>query len=643
MDPEVGVPPPSKRSKSSSHNHEEIQQAWDHYRNYIDDDGGEDNDEEGDDGDGGDIDELLELIEILSATVKVNLLSTNLNNDMISSLQDVKSLLPILMSMAYLQLANHAISHHMFDPSDQINKDEENSSPEYYFQQSLHYWPTNPAALSLLANYNRMNSLASVENICDLYVKASEYAHQWRGIAVKFLQSSVEEEEDDMESSSINAKEWVELLVINGALDVDYIGEEDEKEDNEEEGNGNGNGKDETEEEYSTSEVESTASFMSAFLLSILGKHDDALIHLNKFQLTHRIHPNVWKAAQHHSHHLKQSSSITESSNVLFSPRIYKGGNSGVLPTKLYQNLCELFSPDASYWKESDYDHRGYYSYFIDLEGKANETNLSVRDCPTNIIEDVIVNHLLPLAEQTLQDSNTIVGAEWWTHTRAIGANLGHQIHFDTDEALLRREKKVTHPIISSVLYITGGGGSAGPTIVFDQTPNSTNVSSKAWISHPQDNSFLAFAGDNLHGVLPCGGCSNVANTNNGRSQDIHRLTFMVGFWTRDVTTGMGERSLYTPCGLLPPSTLEHSWVMQSQEGYSNVKQKAADNKDTIQQKFDKLPSVSPAWEEFSNKESSEASTVNTLVIPKGLDHRFFVYKAPHCFSDSLFEKEDCF
>ena len=84
MDPEVGVPPPSKRSKSSSHNQKEIQQAWDHYRNYIDDDGGEDNDEEGDDG--GDIDELLELIEILSATVKVIPLSTNLNNDMIGLL-----------------------------------------------------------------------------------------------------------------------------------------------------------------------------------------------------------------------------------------------------------------------------------------------------------------------------------------------------------------------------------------------------------------------------------------------------------------------------------------------------------------------------------------------------------------------------
>jgi hypothetical protein len=46
----------------------------------------------------------------------------------------------------------------------------------------------------------------------------------------------------------------------------------------------------------------------------------------------------------------------------------------------------------ASYWNESDYAHRGYHSYFFDI------------DEPTNLMEDVIVNHLLPRALQVLKD-----------------------------------------------------------------------------------------------------------------------------------------------------------------------------------------------------------------------------------------------
>ena len=155
--------------------------------------------------------------------------------------------------------------------------------------------------------------------------------------------------------------------------------------------------------------------------------------------------------------------------------------------------MCSLFAPDAPYWLESDYQNRGYYSFFAPKKEKEKE--------PTNVIEDVIKNHLLPLAEQECSDES-IVGVEWWVHTRPTGNNLGHPIHFDTDESLLAREKKVSHPVVSSVLYLTGAerdketnSASAGPTIVFDQTPDSTTVASKAWISKPQDNSFMIFPG----------------------------------------------------------------------------------------------------------------------------------------------------
>jgi len=801
-------PPPAKRIKPSDNttNGNEaivaeqhagagiIQRAWEHYRNFIDGDGGsgapveegdeevedelcngggkndnrhgnggevmpdrqageeaagEGEEEQDEDGDGGgDVDELLELIEILSSTtdaVSPPLPLCNDPDDIASrqSLSDTNALLSILLSMSYLHLASHAISETMFDPDtangqdekeeeasskeQQENKDISSSTPDNYFQQSLHYWPTNPAAHSLLANYHRMNSLSSTQYICEHYVKAAKYASCWRRIALDFLQSGTDEEEKDDDEEEelldgvINAKEWVELLVLNGALDVDYIGGDEEEEEEEDDEDASNGGKDkkqptmeESTEEYSCSQVEATASFMSAFLLSILSKHEEALPHLKKFQLSHRIHPNIWKEAQssHGGNNGTCKSICAESKGErrqacdgkphannesatypFFPPRLYHGsrattnnGCGGVIPTPLYKRLCKLLAPNAQYWKESDYNHRGYYSYFIDLDAPATSDDSSssntktVRECPTNIIEDVIVNHLLPLAEFTLQESTKstsssspprIVGAEWWAHTRPLGANLGHQIHFDTDESLLGREKKVTHPIISSVLYLTGckrngtdgttptDAAVAGSTIVFDQTPSSQEVAPQAWVSHPRDNSFMNFPGNLLHGVLPCAGGRGIADQNGNKDgnlskdkeEEVNRLTFMVGFWTRNVAEGMGERDLYTPCGPLPPATSEHSWVIESQVGYSSNDAKEDKKEQTQQQQqqqnvFDMLPSVSPAWDKLDGKAIKSPITTSdgpALTIPKGLDHRFFVWNAPHCFSESLYDKEDCF
>ena len=132
---------------------------------------------------------------------------------------------------------------------------------------------------------------------------------------------------------------------------------------------------------------------------------------------------------------------------------------------------------------------------------------------------------------------------------------------------------------------------------------------------------------------MPCsGGCSDVKQTD--KENDNHRLTLMVGFWTRDVTIGMNERSLYSPCGDLPPPNSEHSWVLQSQNGYlkKTMRGEKTDT-DSEPSKYDVLKCVSPAWEQFEEDDSA------TLVIPGGLDHRYFVSNAPHCFYNDLFEK----
>ncbi len=736
--------------------------AWEHYRNYMDgNDDTEDDEEEGDTGDEsssrsnehrsshkvhtkeheGDVDELLELIEILSSSLaaaippllfsdssssstnssKTNPLLTQILSD--KSNEDggvLNCLIPILLSMSYVHLANHAVAESYMTASSSLttaiatttttttayNRQDASfslSSPEYFFEQALHYWPTNPIAIVLYANYHRMHNRSSTMDVCDMYVNASENAVFWRRAALEFLERGVgvglgavgggdeegrknncDKEVDTEDEEGINANEWVELLVLNGALDVDNIGtNDDDDEENDDDSS------ELHEEEYSTSGVEATASFMSAFLLSTLSKHDEALLHLQKFRLSHRIHPNVWLAAESEATAIKQDKAVpipsaasSFSPSLLFQPRSYgkdvcdrsnKNHGRGILPPELYQRMCALFAPNAPYWKESNYDHRGYYSYFIDLSHNKNNGVDSLRDHPTNVIEDVIANHLLPLAEQVLQESmsiksesssasssppppSRIVGAEWWTHTRPLGANLGHQIHFDTDESLLVQEKRVAHPIISSVLYLTGAtrgecqGNGAGSTIIFDQTPESTEVAPQAWISHPRDNSLMAFPGNLLHGVLPCNGTRwskglADAATDDNAATIHHRLTFMVGFWTQNVTEGMDtDRELYTPCGNLP-SPSEHSWVKQCQQGYGISVFKPRTEKQWMNEEnckmYDVLPSVSPAWEHIicSGGENEGEHNYSALTIPKGLDHRFFVRNAPHCFAESLYEK----
>lgn len=220
------------------------------------------------------------------------------------------------------------------------------------------------------------------------------------------------------------------------------------------------------------------------------------------------------------------------------------------------------------------------------------------------------------------------------------------------DESLLGREKKVTHPIVSSVLYLTGAkhGSSetakAGATIVCNQTAASQEVASKAWVSHPKDNSFMMFPGNLLHGVLPCTGPEKPKEHSDKGLED-NRLTFMVGFWTRNVAEGMGEhRKLYGPCGPLPPASDEHSWVMECQRGYETTDdiKDVPSIKNASEITSHVLPWTSPAWEEFKSKTKSRSNKdPPPLIAPKGLDHRYFVLNAPHCFSQSLFDEEDCF
>jgi len=267
-------------------------------------------------------------------------------------------------------------------------------------------------------------------------------------------------------------------------------------------------------------------------------------------------------------------------------------------------------------------------------------------------MEEVIVHHLLPLVQKRLSRCHNrgtkrpqIVGAEWWTHTREVGVNLGHQLHFDTDEAMLAQTTIPLHPIVSSVLYLTGEGD-AGSTLVLDQTVDAKRLAGGAWKCKPEDNSFMIFPGDLLHGVLPCRGSSKegqVLNTNGNQNghHPKHRLTLMVGFWTRNVPEEInGYASVpYSPCGPLP----EAGWVNELHEGYDTPEGlvPAEENGATEVQPTspEPLPFVSPAWEYLPHGHDNLFDDEQKLSIPKELDHRFFVQEAPECFRKSLTEK----
>jgi hypothetical protein len=627
-------------------------QVWGHYRDYLDS-LEQQQQQQQDQGGDGDIDELQEVIDIAAPHCPK---CTNQKLEW----RTPTDLLPVLLSVAYYHLADAAIAQYYLssmqeeeeEDDDDDDKEAQANQVQELLTKSLEWFPENAATWSLGANFGRMSHRLSLPTIRGWYERAVEYASPLRTRALVLL-------EDDSSEDHPLVNEWVELLILNQVVGVHFETDEND-------GGANSDQEEIEEEEeeeldglYSTSAVEATSRFMCAMLSSMEGQHDHALQHLKSFPVTHRLHPNVWTV----SNNTQSSDDIPTKPPLVFRP------DQGILPESLYQSMKEVFAPDSAYWKDSNYSSRGYYSYFMDYEKDRKQ--------PRNLIEDVIVNHLLPRAKQVLDETeySSICGYEWWTHTRPIQANLGHNLHFDTEEAMLAQEGKATHPILSSILYLTGGGDDndhhqpAGATILLDQTPDSETVAERCWQGTPKDNSFLVFPGNLLHGVLPCPGHNTTTNnkgaseaTNGGgdvKSREqllihdwkeppkeetvVNRLTFMVGFWTRNVPKAMKERHIYGPCGPLPPATDDHTWVHQIDKGYDNESSVVTTNAE-ITLPVMALPMVSPAWESIESEEAlllAEEGDEPRLRIPHAIDHRFFVQGAPQCFRDSLFEDRE--
>ena len=187
-----------------------VLEAWHHYRSYVDASDGD-----GEDGGGatGEIDELLEVIDLLSPLGPPPFDADGSGAG--PPLGDAGALAPVLLSLVHLQLASDAVGRGLGGGDGGTGDGDDGtaqSSPDHHFAESLGYWPTNPAALSLLANYRRMNA-SPVGEVCDLYARAEGCAARWRDAALAFLRRSEcepEGEEREGWEAVVDPREWVD-------------------------------------------------------------------------------------------------------------------------------------------------------------------------------------------------------------------------------------------------------------------------------------------------------------------------------------------------------------------------------------------------------------------------------------------------
>jgi hypothetical protein len=641
-----------------------IDTVWEHFSNFMSDEG--------------EVDELLEILDLLEREKPE--LSTTVWRLPPKAAADSTSctrsqLLPVLISVVSTLLADAAIAEYMHldnEPGSQEERDngstkETKEDPRLvvletirqHLYRALQAFPENAAAVQMATNFVRMTMKSASSFLIAGYIHAADLASRVRQVTIALVH-------DERVPDAV--QEWMVALLLNQVCGVD------------EEFDATVSLPEEEEDEWSGSKVEGMSRYMAAMVSSMTQQHDVARQQLEALGITHRLHPTVWDNGMDRRSTLtstdmspwsstKENDDNTDSqpiSEPSAIPVAYRGVSSaagGVLPPHLYHRLCAIFHPQAPYWQESDYANRDYYSFFMDVPPP--HTHHDAPPAPRNLLDEIVMQHLLPLVQQQpwVDKKNAIVGYEWWVHTRPMAANLGHNLHFDTDEAGLR-QRTVSHPLVSSVFYLTGGGR-GGTTVVLQQTPAAVENADCAWLSPPVDNSFMMFPGNLLHGVLPCLGDAATRTAvldTTGTPVDstcihrpltdllatprrdppdptsAHRLTLMIGFWTHRVPEEEEDidppLQSYGPCGALP-TTDDAQWVRDLCRGYGDDDDARSGTVGsppprTAELVCVPLPTVFPAWEALPT------TTRNALWIPPEMDHRFFVVDAPHCFASNL-------
>ena len=215
-----------------------------------------------------------------------------------------------------------------------------------------------------------------------------------------------------------------------------------------------------------------------------------------------------------------------------------------------------------------------------------------------------------------------------------------------------------------------------GATILFDQTPSTSQNAGMAWLNIPKSKSFLIFPGDLLHGVMPCmtyssrdlpnkAGSPCSQRTLGGDELPLpHRLTLMVNFWAYRIPERLKQQKLYGASSPFPPMTRRHSWTQDIMIGYPRPVSVVNDHSaiwapipSGLDDDSTSLIPVSPAWDqlhEVDDINDGEKSTMeydewmfpcselqDSLAIPpsgSGINQRFFVPKDPSFFKSTLQE-----
>jgi hypothetical protein len=204
--------------------------------------------------------------------------------------------------------------------------------------------------------------------------------------------------------------------------------------------------------------------------------------------------------------------------------------------------FCDI---NADYWTGHDYavePPSPYFSYVIPIPKTQKVPRLS-------FLETLIQQMLnCPHLRQQFPLLSKARYVELWAHNRPHAS--GHQMHFDSDNEGIGG---VRNPIISTILYLSDNHNVGGPSLITNQTLQSTSLSNVlGWLAYSRPHRLVAFDGKVLHGVIPGKGVVSDRDFDSSTSslqhqQSLRRVTLMLAFWKN-----IQIRDSSTPCAARP-------------------------------------------------------------------------------------------